>query len=74
MFEKHEEVRKAMANVVEAKLTVWNARMDLALQVGDVKKIDSLLSHSPVADGGGCDCNCGGLMPIPSGDIAQQRV
>jgi hypothetical protein len=73
VFERHEEVRKAVASVVESKLTIWNARLDLAIQASDVRKIDALLSHSPVADGGGCDCSCGGLMPIPLGDIAQQR-
>ncbi len=62
MLEKVEDVKSAVAKVVEGRLTVWNARMDLAIRLGDAAKIDSLLAHSPVADGGGCDCQCGGLQ------------
>jgi len=61
MLEKPEEVKEAVARIVEGRLTVWNARMELAMRVGDVQKIDQLLAHSPVADGIGCDCGCGAL-------------
>jgi len=62
MLEKVEEVRAAVSRGVEGRLTIWNARMDLAIRLGDAAKIDSLLAHSPVADGGGCDCQCGGMQ------------
>ena len=61
MLEKRQEdIQEAVGKIVEGRLTVWNARLELAMRVGDVQKIDSLLAHSPVADGNGCDWSCGG--------------
>jgi hypothetical protein len=67
MIEKREELRAAVVKGMEARVTVWNARLDLAIKVNDAKLIDQLLAHSPVADGSGCDCGCGGAqIPISS--------
>jgi len=73
MLEKVEEVRGAVAQIVTGKMTVWNARLDLAMRANDVRMIDALLAHSPVADGGGCDCRCGGVMRIPGEEVFQSR-
>ncbi len=64
MLEKADDVKAAAARISEGRLTIWNARLDLAVRVGDVQKVDSLLAHSPVADGGGCDCQCFGGAPF----------
>ena len=68
MLENRDEIRAAVAKIAEGRLTVWNARLDLAVRAGAVNKIDGLLAHSPVADGHNCDCNC--AMDIPFRDVA----
>jgi len=65
MLEKVDELRAAVSKVSEGRLTIWNSRLELAMRVGDANKIDQLLKHSPVADGGGCDCQCGGAAFRP---------
>ncbi len=72
MLEKVEEVRGAVAKIVDGKMTIWNARLDMAVQTSDVRKIDALLAHSPVADGSGCDCNCFGIS-IPGQEVIQPK-
>lgn len=61
MLEAKEEIRKAVEQASAGRVTLWNARLDLATRIGDAKLIDHLLAHSPIADGGGCDCHCGGV-------------
>jgi len=52
------QIQKANKDIAEGKLTLWNARLDLLLKIGDPTRIEELLAHSPVADGLGCDCGC----------------
>ncbi len=59
MLEKVEEVKAAVAQINNARLTMWNACLDLAIRMGDASRVDQLLTHVLVADGGGCGCGCG---------------
>jgi hypothetical protein len=60
MLKNAEEIKKAVANVAEGRMTVWNARLELALALGDAGKIDAILARMPAeAAGSGCGCGCG---------------
>jgi hypothetical protein len=75
MLDKPDEIVKAVSTISEARVTIWNARLQLAMRVGDAKLIDKLLSHSPVADGSGCDCGCGGASFFQTPEqVAQPQV
>ncbi|CEA13201.1 hypothetical protein [Methanobacterium formicicum] len=61
---KTKEILEAKRNIVEGSLTIWNARMEVLRTTGDIQ---GFLTHiatpiEPVADGSGCDCNCGGEL------------
>jgi hypothetical protein len=60
MLENRGDIKKAVEQMSAGQLTLWNARLELATRVGDARMIDYLLANSPVADGSGCDCGCGG--------------
>jgi hypothetical protein len=60
MLKNAEEVKSAVAKVVEGRMTIWNARLELALALGDARKIDAVLARMPgEAAGSGCGCGCG---------------
>ena len=61
MIKDINDIKKAVNDAAAARVTVWNARLELAVQGGDRAKIDEILSLSPVADGSGCNCGCGGF-------------
>jgi len=69
MLKNRAEIGEAVGKIAAGRLTVWNARLDLAESANDFAKIDELLAHSPVADGSNCDCNC--AMDVPFRDFAQ---
>ena len=47
MLKNAEEVKSAAAKVVEGRMTIWNARLELALALGDARKIDAVLARMP---------------------------
>ncbi len=61
MLKNADEVRAAVAKVTDGRLTIWNARLELALSVGDARRVDAILSRLPGAaeSGSGCGCGCG---------------
>jgi hypothetical protein len=61
MLKNADEVKSAVQKVVEARMTIWNARLELALAQGDPRRIDAVLARVPgEADAGqGCGCGCG---------------
>jgi hypothetical protein len=56
MLKNVKEVREAAAKVVEGRLTVWNARLELAMSSGNAARVDAILDQ---AEGGGSGCGCG---------------
>jgi hypothetical protein len=61
MITNPDEIKAAVAKVAEGRLTLWNARLDLAISAGDSRRIDAILARHPAeaAAGGGCGCGCG---------------
>ena len=66
-------VRKAKEQILEGSLTIWNARLEALVEIGDVRAaIDHL--KSPVEWGDNCPCgnNCScGSRAFPVEEIAQ---
>jgi hypothetical protein len=65
MLKNAEEIKTAAAGVVQGRMTIWNARLELALTQGDAREVDALLAHMPTETAGsgcgcGCGCGCGG--------------
>jgi hypothetical protein len=61
MLKNADEIRAAVQKTVEGRMTIWNARLELALAQGDARKIDAVLARVPgeAAAGQGCGCGCG---------------
>lgn len=54
-----DNVKKAKAQVTEGSLTIWNARLEAMMSVGDVGGAISHMTAPIERAGDQCDCGCG---------------
>jgi hypothetical protein len=67
------KVYEAKQRVVEGALTIWNARLEALIEVGDIRAaIDHLKSPVEWGDNCGCGNNCScGSRSFPIDEIEQ---
>lgn len=58
MFEKMDEVKKAKAQIVEGACMIWNARLDMLVNSGNLTGTLDQLNRA-VETGDNCSCNSG---------------